>query len=318
MGRSLFTIFVLIIIFAVIIVPGECVVEPCRGSYDIYHPADIIPEQADNPVNGPVDDTDAFVQKAESDRSLITIAVLKDYTAVGMFFLSSLALILLLSFFYSNRLKRTENMLTELLEERDLFIKGINHRIKNNLAIINSMISMQILNSDEEETRQKLTAISNRIMSMSVVHDNLLQSKNVSKINIYNICVCLGERLIQIYCMGLVIEFSVKGEEFLIDFDKAVPLSMVMNEIISNSLKFAFKGRAGGRISVEYTCSEDIFEMIVSDDGIGIPEHVMNESRESIGLNLIRNLVSLQLEGNAELRIESGTKWLISFHVKCC
>jgi two-component sensor histidine kinase len=223
----------------------------------------------------------------------------------------------LVSLIYSSRLKKNEVYLTKLTEERETLRIDINKSLNSTFAVISSMISMQILNSEEEETKRKLAEINDRIMSISLVHENLLQSKSSSKVNVREVFTKLGERLIRIYVLGGNIGFEVKGEECFIEMTRAVPLCIVMNEIISNSLKFAFTEKISGKISVEYNCRDDKIELCVRDNGIGIPEHLMCESQDSLGLNLIRNIVALQLNGSADLRTKSGTKWLISFPIEC-
>ena len=264
------------------------------------------------PAENPAD----FQEEKVSNPSMFTIEAFIDYTAAVTIILLSLTAVPLVSLIYSNRLKKTEADLTKLTEERENLRIEINKSLNGTFAVISSMISMQILNSEKEETKQKLAEINDRIMSISLVHENLLQSKNSSKVNIHEVFTKLGERLIRIYVLGGDIGFEVKGEECFIEMTRAVPLCIVMNEIISNSLKFAFTDKISGKISVEYNCRNDKIELCVRDNGIGIPERLMCENQDSLGLNLIRNIVALQLNGSADLRTESGTKWLISFPVK--
>lgn len=242
-----------------------------------------------------------------------TITIPTDYAVATLVLVLSLTAILLISLVYNNRLKNAENSLRSSLDERSVLLREIHHRVKNNLSIISSIIAMQIISSKEKETQEKLNDVSNRIMSMSVVHDILYLSKDISRINVREIFTTLGEGLIRNYSIGFIVDFEVKGKECLIRPDQAIPVSLVLNEIINNSLKFAFEGRTSGKIEIEYWCTKDVFGMVVSDDGCGIPDSILSGEIESFGIDLIFNVVSMQLNGKAEVVTDEGTKWIISF-----
>lgn len=241
------------------------------------------------------------------------VSIPKNFAYAIIILFLSLAAILVISLTYNNRLKNTEIELKKSLDEKNVLLREIHHRVKNNLAVIGSLVGMQVINSTDAETKQKLRDVGNRIISMSIVYDNLYQSENLSGTNVRTVFTALTEKLIQDYSMGVEIAFEVNGEDCRINPEKAVPLSLVINEIIGNSLKFAFEGRRSGKITIDYNCTEDTFNMTVSDDGKGIDRSYIEGETESIGLNLIRNLVSLQLEGTAEVSSEGGTTWTISF-----
>ena len=241
------------------------------------------------------------------------VAIPKNIATAIVILILSLAAILLISLFYNNRLKKTEIELKDSLDEKNILLREIHHRVKNNLAVITSLVEMQSMNSTETETKQKLRDMGNRIISMSIIYDNLYQSGNLSKINIRTVFMTLGEKLIQDYSMGIDVHFEVAGEDCLISPDKAVPLSLAINEIIGNSLKFAFAGKKTGEIRINYTCKDDILNIRIADNGIGIDRSYIEGETESIGLGLIRNIVSLQLNGTAEIRSDGGTIWIICF-----
>lgn len=314
--RRYFIATLVIITLAAFIVPGVCTVNPgtCQGLnpglYNIQQTG-IILEQTATPGAYPDNSKEGY-----SNIFLSIIKALRNYSAAGTILIFLLTVGLLTSLLYNVRLKRAEVDLLKSFEEGKIYRNSISERLNDTFAVISSMILMQILNSGEEETKQKLAEINNRIISISLVHENLLESKTLSKVNLHEVFEKLGEQLVRVYTLGGDIVFKVNGKGFLLDIAQAVPLNIVMNEIISNSLKYAFVNRISGEISVEYKCSDGIFELCVRDDGVGIPENLLCESPESLGLNLIRNIVSLQLKGTADLSIESGTKWLIRFPVK--
>ena len=320
-GGYFFTVLIFIVVLAGMVVPGSCT--SGSGFDQALNPGscaicavDNAPGQTSIQGSSILYNSGDLPAEKEFKQSLFEIPVLNDYIAVGTTILLSFSAVLFIGYFYSSRLKMTRNGFIKMIEERETLLSGVNERFNNTFAVISSLISMQILNSNEEETKQKLTEINNRILSISLVHKCLLQSEAVSKVNIHDVFLSLGEQMVQTYFLGKEINFKVKGNECLLDIDQAIPLSMVMNEIISNSLKYAFAGRVSGVISVEYSCENDKFELCVRDDGVGIPENLIDESQESLGLSLIRNLISLQLKGSADLTVESGTKWMITFPVK--
>lgn len=319
--RHFFAALIIIIIISGFILPGECTIWPdsyglSRGSFAVYA-ADGISGQTGPPENSPSYDLAGSDDITNSDSSLSEIPPVNDYIAVGTILVLSFIAVLFILFFYYGRLKTSQAMLKKYCEEREAFSTEVAERLNNTFAVLSSLVSMQILNSNEEETKQKLIEIGNRIMAISLVHQNLLHSKGVSKVNVRDAFTGLGEQLIQTYFLAGDIDYIVKGEECYIGMAQAVPLGLVMNEIVSNSLKFAFAGRISGEISVEYKCSNGTFELCVCDDGVGIPEHRIHGSRESLGFNLINNIVSMQLKGSADLQSESGTKWIIHFPAEC-
>lgn len=245
------------------------------------------------------------------------IACLFNTFTAGTVLILSFVAVLLISHIYRGRLKDTGERMAEMVEERRILQAGVNDRLNGTFSIISSMISMQILNSNEEETKRKLNEINNRIMSISIVHENLACRGGISDVSIREVFTTLVERLIAIYFIGGEISFKVRGSEFPVDLNTAIPLIIVMNEIISNSLKFAFTGRFHGEISIEYECRDDRFVMCVKDDGVGVPGDLTGEYHESLGFNLIRTIVDQQLRGRADLIVDSGTSWMISFPLDC-
>lgn len=245
-----------------------------------------------------------------------TVTIPAGFASAAIIVLVLLSAILFTSLVYYRKLKITENELNRSLEEKNVLLREVHHRVKNNLAIISSLVTMQAISSNENETKQKLKDVGSRLISMSVVHDTLYLSENLSRIDVHNIFVSLGEGLIQDYGMGLNIDLEVSGGECLIRPDQAIPVSLVLNEIICNSIKFAFDEKSSGKIRIDYSCNKDFFKMTVSDNGKGIPEqYIDNNDTDSIGLNLIRTVIDLQLNGTAEVSNDSGTRWSISFPV---
>ena len=244
-----------------------------------------------------------------------TITIPANYAAGGVILLFSLISILIVSLVYSNRLKRKETELKDLLDENTMLLKEINHRVRNNMAVMSSLIGMQILNSEKDETKERLREIDHRIMSMSIAYDNISQYNYISKIDVHNLFINLGERLIQDYPLLADIDFEVNGEKCPILPCQAVPLSVAVNEIITNSLKFAFVGKTSGKIRIDHSCDGERLNIIISDDGRGIESSVIDGEPDTLGFYIIKDIVCLKLNGNAEVGNDSGTVWTISFPI---
>jgi two-component sensor histidine kinase len=213
-------------------------------------------------------------------------------------------------------------------------IKEIHHRIKNNLQVISSLLDLQAEMFEDEKTREAFKQSQDRVISMALIHEELYKGEGTDKLDFSAYLQKLVENLFQTYnlssknihlCMDL-------EENTFFDMDIAVPLGIVVNELISNSLKHAFPGRDEGEIRIkllreengEYinsieeskseNCKNTSFTLTASDDGIGIPESLDLEDLDSLGFQLIFSLVD-QLDGEFELIRNKGTEFTMRFAV---
>jgi len=212
----------------------------------------------------------------------------------------------------------------EALEKMDkIRIKEIHHRIKNNLQVISSLLDLQAERFQNKEVLEAFRESQNRITSMSLIHEELYKGEGKDTLNFSAYLQKLAENLFQTYnlksknvrlCMDL-------EENTLFDMDVAVPLGIIVNELVSNSLKHAFTEDGKGEIRIRL-CREEkndemhksFFSLTISDNGKGIPESIKLEKLESLGLQLVNILVD-QLEGKIELRRTHGTEFRITFTV---
>lgn len=201
----------------------------------------------------------------------------------------------------------------ESLSEKEMLLKEIHHRVKNNLQIISGILELQNLNINDETAKIILKEGQARIQSIALIHKTLYQSENFSKVPFQNY---LTELLLAIQASysnnQSKINVTVKANEIELGINTAIPLSLIINEIVTNCFKHAFIGRENGNISIELSKQSDYFQLIVADDGNGLPEDFNINKLHSVGFDLIKGLTK-QLEGNFKFERENGTKITIQF-----
>lgn len=202
-------------------------------------------------------------------------------------------------------INQTNRSLQNLLEEKEWLLREIHHRVKNNLQIVMSLLNTQ---SAYLESGAALTAIrdsQHRIHSISLIHEKLYQSKNVALIDISTYIQELVEYLQDSFDTGYRIHFEVDIEPIELDVTQAVPLGLILNEAISNAIKYAFPNHKG-LISISMHKTDDAhFLLTIADDGVGLPKDFNLEKSNTLGLNLMKGL-SKQLGGSFELKNENG------------
>lgn len=208
--------------------------------------------------------------------------------------------------------------LKSALEEKDVLLKEVHHRVKNNMQVIISLINMQI-NEDtmSKEIIEKFRALQERVRTMAFIHEGLYNSKDLSKIQFGNYIKRLTQNLSDLYTTDKSIVFDIEVENFLFDINKAIPCGLVVNELISNALKYAFKERVREEkiIKIELKQEQTMYVLHVSDNGIGLPESFDIKNTESLGLWLVNILVNDQLDGSLTIDRNSGTRFSIRFPV---
>jgi PAS domain S-box-containing protein len=204
--------------------------------------------------------------------------------------------------------------------------KEIHHRIKNNLQVISSLLDLQadMFNNREyikcSEVLEAFKESQNRVISMALIHEELHKGEGLDMLNFSSYIKELADGLLLTYTLGdeaINLNMDLDHNIFF-DMEIAIPLGIIINEFISNSLKHAFSGRDKGEIRIKLhreECKSSNFTLSVSDNGIGIPEDLDIENLESLGLQLVTTLVE-QLDGELELKRENGTEFVIRFTVR--
>jgi len=210
--------------------------------------------------------------------------------------------------------KRADELLKTSLREKEVLLQEIHHRVKNNLQLISSLLDMSSMRIHEQQAIDLLNDARDKIHSMALIHIQLYQSEKFDQIEMGNHIRELIDYLSMLYSTGKVITTIVDVSNVYLSITQAIPCALVLNELISNAFKHAFKERQGGNIAISMQrASDDTISIGVKDDGIGIPNEVDIYETNSLGLKLVRNLVQKQLKGTIELSGTNGTEFIIEF-----
>jgi two-component sensor histidine kinase len=210
--------------------------------------------------------------------------------------------------------KRAEEQIKASLKEKEVLLKEIHHRVKNNLQAISSLLYLQSKGVKDKEALEMFQDGQNRVRSMALIHERLYQSKDVARVDFAEYVRNLANYLFCSYGVhSNVIQLKVNVEDVFLGIDTAIPCGLITNELISNSLKHAFPGGRGGEIRIELCADNDRqLNLMVSDNGVGFPNDLDFRETESLGLQLVNTLVE-QLEGTVELDRSGGTAFEITF-----
>ena len=208
--------------------------------------------------------------------------------------------------------KQNENILKQK-EEKEVLLKEIHHRVKNNLQVINSLIRLQCAYTDDQEALDLFDECQNRIISMALIHEKMYEAHNLNNINIKEYVSQLAGNLLRSYRLNQRINLDVEVFTEQLSLDTLVPLGFLLNELISNSLKHAFEGREEGTITVKLSKNEEnLFELYVGDNGVGLPRDFSFKSANTLGMELIETLTD-QLDGTITRMPEEGSYFKILF-----
>jgi len=215
--------------------------------------------------------------------------------------------------------KLAEERLRESLTEKEVLLKEIHHRVKNNMQIVSSLLSLQMDFIKNEEDRDIFVESQNRVHTMALIHEKLYQSHDLVNINFGEYLENLVNSLMHSYQVSPgAVRIVSRVDDIFLSIDVAIPCALIINEIISNSLKHAFpEGRAGEiTISMEREEAEkgEGYLLSVGDNGVGLAPSVDRETPRTLGIQLIRTLVR-QLRGAVEIQTEGGTRYVITFPV---
>ncbi|MEO5359993.1 MAG: PAS domain S-box protein [Nitrospirota bacterium] len=212
------------------------------------------------------------------------------------------------------------NMIESLrksLEEKTLLLQEIHHRVKNNMQIISSLVYLQSGQISDESIIGMFTEMQNRIKSMALIHEKLYQTKDLSKIDFRDYINTLTENIRASYTqLDHLLKIDIDMPNISLNIETAIPCGLIINELVSNSLKYAFVNtNTNARVSISLYVSDDgSCDLSVRDNGVGIPGNV--NTTKTLGLKLVKTLVEHQLGGSLELISEAGrgAEFKIKFH----
>jgi PAS domain S-box-containing protein len=210
--------------------------------------------------------------------------------------------------------KRAEEQIKSSLKEKEVLLQEIHHRVKNNMQIISSLLNLQSGHIKDDKVRDMFKMSRDRIKSMALIHEKLYQSEDLAKINFAQYIRSLTIHLLHTYNASADrIKLNADVRDVFLDINKAIPCGLILNELVSNSLKHAFPQDRTGNICIQFRAGNNgDVRLEVSDDGIGFSDKVDFEKPDSLGLQLVNDLVE-QLGGKLELNSRSGTSYQISF-----
>ncbi|MBN2050772.1 MAG: PAS domain-containing protein [Spirochaetales bacterium] len=208
--------------------------------------------------------------------------------------------------------KRAEEMVRKLLQEKELLLKETRHRVKNHMYTIYNYLSIQAFMMNDSAGKNVLEDAANRAQFMIVLYDRLYSYENQQLLNVKEFLPPLIEEMIRLFPGDLEVQTKIRVEEMYLSYKILSPLGIILNELITNSMKHAFHGRANGLIHVDMHIKDDLVVMIYGDNGVGLKTEEVLEDSGRLGIRLMGLLVQ-QLEGSMNIEKQDGTKFIIEF-----
>lgn len=202
--------------------------------------------------------------------------------------------------------------ISESLKEKEILLKEIHHRVKNNLQVISSILNLQSSFVTDENTLEILQESRNRIRSMAIIHENLYRTEDFSSINFSSYLENLLANLVASYRINEEVLLETSLEEVDLILDQAIPCGLLVNELITNALKYAWKQGEKGTITINLYQDKTTIHLNIFDDGVGLPFNFHEKKTETLGLQLVETLIE-QLDGELDVQNENGTRYFIKF-----
>lgn len=197
--------------------------------------------------------------------------------------------------------------------ENELLLKEIHHRVKNNLEMVSSLLKLQSVKTKDEAAKDVMQASQNRVQSMGIIHQKLYQGENLGSIEMLDYFKNLSENIIDAYGANDRVEVSYDMQAIDLDVDTAVPIGLIVNELLTNSLKYAFPEDRNGKIQLSLQeLDKNQLKLVVADNGVGQSEDTTPKGT-GFGSQLVQLLTS-QLQGSMQADYSGGTK--LSFQLE--
>jgi two-component sensor histidine kinase len=212
--------------------------------------------------------------------------------------------------------QRKEKILIEALEEKALLMNEIHHRVKNNLQVISSLLYLQSVYISDPNLIEILQNSRNRVEAMALLHEKIYQSKDIKSFNFKSYIEKIAEQLVNQYAItSLDIVLKTNIENIRLDIDQSILCGLIVNELITNALKHAFRGFKKGKIEISINEDEGTVNLSIKDNGRGLREDFIPSKNATLGIQLVARLVK-QLEGELLLGSGEGTEFKITFPKK--
>ena len=208
--------------------------------------------------------------------------------------------------------KQDEDAIHASLKEKEMLLKEIHHRVKNNLQVISSLLNLQSNSIESKETRELVRESQNRVRSMALIHEKLYQSESLAQVQFAEYLRNLTRDLFRSYSAGGV-GLKLQAEDIPLDVDTAIPCGLIVNELVSNALKYAFQGGRTGDLHISFLkISRERCALTVTDNGVGLPADIDIKNPKTLGLQLVNMLVN-QLHGTLDVVTDGGTTFMVTF-----
>ncbi len=210
--------------------------------------------------------------------------------------------------------KLADDKIQNLLREKELLLQEVHHRIKNNMNTIKGLLSLQIMAEGDTPAAASLRDAESRVQSMIMLYDRLYCTENFRELSVKDYFVPLTEEIVGSFTHRSKIKINTDIEDFILNINKLTPLGIIVNELLTNMMKYAFVGRDSGVITLSASMKNDHVIIQVQDDGVGIPEDVDFHKPKGFGLELV-NMLTEQIEGSIRIERGEGTKFVLEFTV---
>ncbi len=210
--------------------------------------------------------------------------------------------------------KRAEENLKKVLKDKEMLVREIHHRTKNNLMIMASLLNLTSADIEDEKAKEIFKQIQTRAKSMALIHEKLYRSNNFKKINFGDYIRHLARDLFNSFLRYPErVQLIMELEDLNLDINTAIPLGLILNELLTNSMKYAFPNGEYGTITIKFFKKAENYVMMVDDNGIGLPSDLDVQKTDTLGLQLVKNLIG-QIEGDIQIFRDNGTHVTIIFN----
>ncbi|MBW8041648.1 MAG: hypothetical protein FVQ85_16855 [Planctomycetes bacterium] len=208
---------------------------------------------------------------------------------------------------------RDEDIIKESLKEKEVLLKEIHHRVKNNLQVISSILNLQSKYIEDEGAKKVFRDGQSRVRSMALVHEKLCEAEDLAKIDFTEYIRSMTGDLFRLHGISQAISSKIDVKDVFLDINTAIPCGLIINELVSNALKYAFPDEREGEICIGlYPDKDGRFSLVIKDNGIGFPKDLDFRKTESLGMQLVIMLVE-QIGGTIELERKEGAVFTITF-----
>ena len=208
--------------------------------------------------------------------------------------------------------KEAEEELRRSLAEKEVLLREVHHRVKNNMQVISSLLGLESRKMQDQAALALFKDAENRIRAMGLVHERLYRCTDLARIDCGHYLRDMVAQLFHAYPAGDRVDCRFDIGDVQLSVDSAIPFGLIVNELVSNALKHAFPGRRSGEIRIAVHWSgPGILELVVADNGVGIPEEVDTASTGTLGLRLVKQIAERQLQGTVSVQRHDGTQWTL-------